>query len=244
MRLLLPAFYALALSAQPTFFRDEEVRVVGQLQYGQTTEPFDYAKHDLAVHFEGSPGDRVDIKIDSTDGQAMAALTDSHYKPIVSNFGSHVTAVLPPSADPYPHEYYVIFREVRRKPAAFRVSVQKVGENGAAARAEYLTCTADAECVAVAREGCCHNGYKDAVNKDKIADYRAANACRVPNTLCPQFRVVDRRVAECSYTTRQCEMVEPETIRCGGTGDAAHECPAGYACKTTGTSIPGICARQ
>lgn len=199
----------------------------------------------LAVHFEGRPGDSVDIKIDSTDGQAMAALTDSRYKPIVTNFGSHVTAVLPPSADPYPTEYFIIFQEVRRNPATFTVSLSKVGVNSGAAGADYLTCNADTDCVAVPREGCCRNGYKDAVNKNKIDLYRAANRCKQTNPMCTQMIVEDRRVAQCNAVSHQCEMVEPNTIRCGSAGSAAHACPAGYACKTTGvTDIPGICARQ
>ena len=97
--------------------------------------------------------------------------------------------------------------------------------------------------MAVEREGCCHNGYKDAVNRDKIDSYRARNRCKIANPMCPQFLVEDKRAVECNYTSHQCEMVEPNTIRCGGSSEANHNCPAGYVCKTTGVAdIPGICA--
>jgi hypothetical protein len=244
-RAVLLLLTAAGLFAQPTFFRHEEVKVVDQLQYGQATQRLQYTGKPpyLAVHFQGNPGDRVDIRIDSTDGQAAAALTESDYKPIISNFGSHIVTQLPPSAQPYPHEYYIIFQDERKRPATFTVSVQKLGASPEGAAAGYLTCRVDTDCIAVPREGCCNNGYKDAVNREKLAEYRAANACRLKNTICPQFRIEDARVPQCDFASHQCVMVEPNTIRCGGAGDAAHQCPVGFTCKTTGTDIPGICAR-
>ena len=101
---LLAWTFAVAALSQPTFFRDAEVKVVGEIAYGQTSEPFVYTPKPLyrAVHFQGTAGDKVDIKVESTDGQAMIALTDSEYKPIASTFGSELMAVLPASAEPYP----------------------------------------------------------------------------------------------------------------------------------------------
>ena len=246
LRCLLPTLISVAVFGQPQYFRNKKVSVVDRLNYGQTTQPLQYTGKPpyLAVHFQGDPGDRVDIKIDSVEGQAAAALTESNFKPIVSTFGSHVVAVLPPSAEPSPHEYFIIFQEERERPAAFTVTVQKVGSDPAEAAADYSTCQVDSDCIAVDRAGCCHNGYKDAVNKDRVDSYRTANACRTRNTMCAQFRIDDRRVALCNASAHRCEMVEPETIRCGGAGDASHACPAGFSCKTTGTDIPGICARQ
>jgi hypothetical protein len=234
-----------ALFAQPTYFRNEKVGVLAGLKYGETSSKLEYTGKPpyLAVHFEGNPGDKVDIRVESINGQAMSALTDSAYKPIVSNFGSHITAVLPPGAEPYPNTYYVVLQEEHRNPATFTVTVQKTGAGPEAADTGYLSCTVDSECLAVPREGCCHNGYKDAVNKDRIPEYRQANACKMKNPMCPQFIVDDKRVALCNASSHQCEMVEPNTIRCGGTGEASHACPAGYTCKTTGTDIPGICAK-
>jgi len=238
--------FSSTLFGQPTYFRDAKVSVVQELQYGQTSDKLEYTGKPayLAVHFQGRPGDKVDIKVGSINGQAMSALTDSDYKPIVSNFGSHVTATLPVSALPSPYEYYVIFQEEHQNPATFTVTVQKTGDDPAASKADYVACNMDSDCAAVSREGCCHNGYKDAVNKDKIDSYRQANACKMKNAMCPQFLIEDRRAAVCNATSHQCEMQEPDTIRCGGKGDAAHECPAGYSCKTTGAAnIAGICAR-
>jgi hypothetical protein len=208
---LVPALVAVALFGQPAFFRDQKVSVVGELKYGQTSDKIEYANKPpyVAVYFDGQTGDVVDIKITSINGQAMAALTDSQYKPIVSSFGSHVTAVLTPGPEPYPNRYFIIMQEERGKPATFTVSLQKIGANATAAQLDYLSCNVDSDCVAVPQAGCCNNGYKAAVNKDKIDSYRSANTCKIKNVICPQIFVEDRRLAQCNRTSHQCEMIEP-----------------------------------
>lgn len=208
---LLPLVFATALLGQPTFFRDEAVSVVGELHYGQTSDKIDYTSKPAyrALYFDGQPGDVVDIRITSTNGQALAVLADSQYKPIVTNFGSHVTAVLPPGPAPYPNRYFIILQEERRRPATFMVTLARSGTNANASQLDYLTCTVDSDCVAVPKAGCCNNGYKDAVNKDKIEAYRAANACKLRSVMCPQFIIEDKRIAGCNRQSHQCEMVEP-----------------------------------
>jgi hypothetical protein len=120
-----------------------------------------------------------------------------------------VVAVLPPSSDPYPNQYFIVMQEERRNPATFTVTLQKTGENAAAAQLDYLTCKVDSDCITVPKAGCCNNGYKDAVNKDKIDSYRAANTCKIKNVVCAQVIVNDRRLAQCNRTSHQCEMVDP-----------------------------------
>ena len=207
---LVLAFVAVALFGQPAFFRDEAVGVVGDLQYGQTSDKIEYTNKPpyVALYFDGHTGDVVDVKINSINGQAMAALTDSHYKPIVSSFGSHVTAVLTPGAEPYPNRYFIVIQEERRRPATFTVALQQVGANATAAQLDYLSCNVDSDCVAVPQAGCCSNGSKAAVNKGKIDSYRAANVCKIKNVMCPQVIIDDRRAAQCNRTSHQCEMVE------------------------------------
>lgn len=204
-------FPALAAVGQPSFFRDTEVKVVGEVQYGQTTDRLQYDAHPryYAVHFDGKSGDKIDIKVTSINGQAMAALTTSDYKPVVSTFASHIAAVLPPSAEPYPNRYFIVVQEERQNPATFTITLSKIGSDSAAAT-DYLACKVDSDCVAVPKEGCCHDGLKDAVNKNAIDAYRTANACKLKNPICPQFIMNDKRVARCNVSTRQCEMVQPQ----------------------------------
>ena len=195
---------------QPRFFRNEQVKVVGEIRYGQTSDKIEYTGKPLyrAIYFDGHAGDNVDIKVTSINGQTLSALTDSRYKPIVSSFGSHVTAVLPPSAEPYPDRYFVIIQEERRKPATFTVTLEKTGTNAAAGSADYLMCSEDSDCIAVPKAGCCNNGYKEAVNKDRVDSYRAANTCKIAHPMCAQFIVEDKRVAQCNRTSHRCEMVD------------------------------------
>jgi len=205
------AFFGVITFAQPTYFGDEQVKVVGEIHYGQTSDKIEYTDTPRyrAIYFEGQPGDKVDIKVTSINGQALAVLTDSRYKPIVSNFGSHVTTVLPPSSEPYPNRYFVLLQEERRRPGTFTVTLDKTGTNRAAASADYLTCSDDAECIAVPKAGCCGNGYKEAVNKNRVDSYRAANTCKIAHPVCPQVIIDDNRVAHCNRTSHQCELVQP-----------------------------------
>jgi|HubBroStandDraft_4_1064222.scaffolds.fasta_scaffold670258_2 hypothetical protein len=76
--------------------------------------------------------------------------------------------------------------------------------------AQYRSCQADADCVAVPRAGCCHNGWKEAVNVSQKDAYEQANACTsTRRPICPMFMVRDTRVARCDTPSHLCEMVKP-----------------------------------
>jgi hypothetical protein len=76
--------------------------------------------------------------------------------------------------------------------------------------AQYRSCQADADCVAVPRAGCCHNGWKEAVNSSQKDAYEQANACAsTRRPICPMFMVRDTRVARCDGQSHLCEMVKP-----------------------------------
>jgi hypothetical protein len=71
-----------------------------------------------------------------------------------------------------------------------------------------LVCAADSDCVAVPRNGCCNNGYKEAVNAASVAAYQASFVCPEPHPICPMFRIRDDRVPVCNVTTHLCELVK------------------------------------
>lgn len=108
-------------------------------------------------------------------------------------------------------------------------------------------CNTDDDCVAVPRGGCCSNGWMEAVNKHHTKAYENATKCTVHNMMCPMYMVHDTRVAECNGSTKKCEMVQPEDIRCGGFVAPAfqHSCPDGYSCDHTGFNpdVPGKCVK-
>jgi hypothetical protein len=72
----------------------------------------------------------------------------------------------------------------------------------------FLACTADADCVAVPRNGCCHNGFQEAVNASSVAAYQASFVCPEQHPICPMFRIRDDRVPVCNATSHQCELVK------------------------------------
>jgi hypothetical protein len=90
-------------------------------------------------------------------------------------------------------------------PGATMASAPAADGGGAAA---FQACQLDADCVAVPRVGCCHNGYKEAVNIAQQDAYAASFTCprRVP---CPMFMIRDQRVPRCDPGTHLCEMVKP-----------------------------------
>jgi hypothetical protein len=76
--------------------------------------------------------------------------------------------------------------------------------------ATLRACHADADCVAVPRAGCCHNGWKEAVAVSQADAYQAANPCtKSPRPICPMYMVRDPRVARCDVQTHLCTMVRP-----------------------------------
>ena len=82
------------------------------------------------------------------------------------------------------------------------------GDGGAGA--QFRACKADADCVAVLREGCCHNGWKEAVAVSQTDAYRQANACtRSARPICPMYIARDARVARCDPQSRLCTMTQP-----------------------------------
>jgi hypothetical protein len=108
--------------------------------------------------------------------------------------------------------------------------------------ADYRACQVDDDCVAVPQAGCCHNGWKTAVNREEVDAYDKAYACTGSHPICPLYIVDDTRVAECNRVSLLCEMVPIDQIACGGFVMHPHECPGDYAC-TLGRipDIPGHC---
>lgn len=115
-------------------------------------------------------------------------------------------------------------------------------DGGSSPPSAYLACQVDEDCVAVPLAGCCHNGWKVAVNRNEVDAYDQANACHERRPICPMYIVNDTRVAECSHATKQCEMVAVDQISCGGFIVDPHRCPSGYECVFRHVpDIPGTC---
>jgi hypothetical protein len=77
----------------------------------------------------------------------------------------------------------------------------------AGAPARFRGCSADADCVAVPRVGCCHNGWKEAVAASQRDAYAASFVCPDPHPVCAMYLIRDAREPQCDSATRLCSMV-------------------------------------
>jgi hypothetical protein len=75
------------------------------------------------------------------------------------------------------------------------------------APAKFRACSVDADCVAVPRVGCCHNGWKEAVAVSQKDAYAASFVCPDAHPICAMFIVRDARVARCDAAAHLCTLV-------------------------------------
>ena len=159
-----------------------------------------------AYSFNARPGDQIEISLQG-EGTLRGVLTDSEYRKLAGGSARFSYTFDPGSP---PGTYYILVSEIHHRLASFTVDLERPSTTAATtadaavaantATPAYLSCTADTECVAVERAGCCHNGYKDAVNASQVEQYRAAQACPEGHHPCPLFRILDKRVAPVRYS--------------------------------------------
>jgi len=233
--------FALTPALRAAAFDRAQVKMLGSIDYGETrkvslSERPPYG----AFEFNGNAGDQVEITVACEQSAAQAALADAKFTQIAGP-AQRVTATLPAVAT-----YYLILWSKDHRACEFSVNLERAGKPAQAAAApEYLACSVDSDCVAVAREGCCHNGWKDAVNQSRLDAYRQANACKDQHVMCAQFLVNDDRVALCNTAQSRCEMMKPEEIPCGGFIRNQHACPDGYECAKSPTpDVGGRCVKR
>jgi hypothetical protein len=102
------------------------------------------------------------------------------------------------------------------------------------ANADFFSCGADSDCAAVAKVGCCQNGYLEAVNKQSASAYRASFVCDKKRPICPMYRIADKRLPVCESTSHKCEMLAPDQFTCSGGGPNVHACASGSKCDASG----------
>jgi hypothetical protein len=100
------------------------VKIVGSLEYGQTSDPVDYTgtpKYSAFV-FNGNGGDRIEVSV-LGDPQVAVSIADGTLKELTSGI-SHLSFTLP-SNGPDLETYYIVFRDSENKPAKLTVKLLK-----------------------------------------------------------------------------------------------------------------------
>lgn len=220
------------------------MKIVASLDYGQTSAAISYTKSPLyrAVKFSGHGGDAIDVWVRSSNGgDSVAWVLDNSFHVVGSNddaddstLDSHISITLPASTS---DTHYVVIRDYAKLAAKFTIDLAGPSD------AYSLACVHDDDCVAVSAGGCCPDGTLFAVNTSTTDEYATATECTNPPQLCPQHKVFDNRVAECS-NAGACQLVKPEDIACGAHSVNSHSCPDGYTCNAPGTDAAGHCIAQ
>lgn len=222
------------------------VTVLGELTYGASRAVTYAPPARQAYRFRGAVGDRVDVRVTSTRGDAMVWLFDPSGRVAAFNddadgtTDARVTHTLTTAGT-----WLVAFRDYYRQRQSFTVSLA-----GTAVAPDFISCTRDSDCVVVSAGTCCGAWRRTAVRASSAAAFAAANACRPPYPPCaqPNDEITApelTRVALCNAEQR-CVAVLPEEIPCGGRRVNAHVCPTGYVCAGPGLvhDATGLCERD
>jgi hypothetical protein len=109
----------------------------------------------------------------------------------------------------------------------------------------WNACSVDSDCIAVEKHSCCELNAKEAVNKDKVAEYDASwnpRPCLVVACALTQYTATE--APQCN--SGRCQMVDVSKIACGGHSPNPHSCPTGYACEGASLAVdaPGSCVAE
>lgn len=106
-------------------FPPADVKIVGDVDYGQTTPALQCASETpyCSVLFNGTGGDKLTITVKNAAGKAFVALTDGSLTELAR--GTDRLSFTLPKANEELQTYYIVFRDVDRKAASFTVKLEK-----------------------------------------------------------------------------------------------------------------------
>jgi hypothetical protein len=220
-------------------------RVLGALKYGQTSASALYTKTPLyrAYTFAGKKGDKVDIWVRGSTGDAITWLLDDNSSIVAQNddasssvWDSHIIATLKLTGT-----HYIVYRDYYQESRYFKVTLAGTTSG----TTDLYGCTRDADCEKTFK-GCCNLNAYVGVKKGSVAAYRASQGCSA-NPICPAIAIrEDFSVAQCNTSTNKCEIVQPEDIACNAFTTNPHSCPTGWACEVPAdiTDVPGECFQR
>jgi hypothetical protein len=121
-------FLVIAGCAFSDSFSPNDVKIAGDLKYGDTSAPVECGATPkyYALVFNGNSGDRVEVTVTADGRRAEVAIADPTLLQLASGT-TNVTTVLP-NRGPDMDTYYIVFRDSEAKPARFVVQLKKLSE--------------------------------------------------------------------------------------------------------------------
>jgi|SRR5579862_4106209 len=115
-----------AQSANSSQYSPREVKIIGNLDFGQASTTVEYSNQPRyrAFVFSAFGGETVQIKVDGDSDKPFVALTDSCLTELVK--GTNDLTLSLPKRGPYIEVWYIVFRDSDSRPAHFTVRVNKV----------------------------------------------------------------------------------------------------------------------
>ena len=126
MRCVFPSFFATVTFLAGQNFKVDDVKVVGDLQYAQTSAPVECSGVPpyCAFVFNGQGNDRIEVDVRSEDGNAFVAIADGALAELISGTNRVVFSL--PRRGPDAETYYIVFRDRENKPRRFTVELMKL----------------------------------------------------------------------------------------------------------------------
>jgi len=123
-RVCLISFAALCLYGQS--FSPDDVKIVGDLNYGETGAPVSCSTSPAycAFVFNGRGDDQVQVTVKADGGIAQVAIADGSLAQLAS--GTNTISFTLPNRGPDAEAYYILFRDKDRKPGRFTVGLKKL----------------------------------------------------------------------------------------------------------------------
>jgi hypothetical protein len=120
------AFLATFFCLYGESFQPDDVKVVGSLNYGETSALVQCASSPsyCAFVFNGHGDDRVDVTVKADQGTAQVAIADGSLSQLASGT-THLVFTLP-NRGPDPEAYYIVFRDNAKKAGRFAVGLKKL----------------------------------------------------------------------------------------------------------------------
>jgi hypothetical protein len=109
-------------------YKVDDVKVVGALDYGQTSSPVECsgAPTYCAFVFNGQGDDRIEVNVSEGEGKAFVAIADGALAELTSGTNQVVFSL--PRKGPDSETYYIVFRDRDNKPGRFTVELKKLAK--------------------------------------------------------------------------------------------------------------------